>query len=71
MHTKCHSHCAAPWTKLFQMQEGDTPKMKTFKIIEAQAYNCEMLDRHKDIVKDLFLFMLPANGLRNQHGRFK
>ena len=53
------------------MREGDRRKMKTFKVIEAQTYNCEMLDTHKDIVKDLFLFMLPATGLRNQRGSFK
>ena len=47
---------------MFQMREDDRLKVKTFKI---------MLDTHKTIVKDLFLLMLPAIGLRNQHGRFK
>ena len=47
---------------MFQMREDDRLKVKTFKI---------MLDTHKTIVKDLFLLMFPAIGLRNQHGRLK
>ena len=55
---------------MFQMREGARRKMKTFRIIEAQTYFCEMLDTHNDIVRDLFLLMLSAIGLRNQHGSF-